>query len=598
MPLNGSGRGALHKREAANGNGFTGNGFARNGFTIGLKATTMRLAAIDVGSNSVHMVVADVTRGGHLVVVDRVKELVRLGRRVFLTGKLTAESMDLASRALKHFQQVAQARRVKRLRVVATSAVREAANRSVFLKRIRRETGLAVEVISGQEEARLIFNAARYALGLDGGPHLLLDVGGGSVELVLVREGRPLWLRSFPLGAARLTERFLTSDPPREAQVSALTAHLKRELAEVLDSARRLGVTRTIGTSGTVNSLIAMVRAERGEELGRLHCASATAADIGRLKNRVLECDASERAELPAADAKRIDLMPASAILVDFILSRTNSPELVACSWALREGVLLELAGLAPDRGAADARRRSVEALAARFSGDNTHGRQVARLALQIYNGCLGSLALAPEARELLEYAALLHDIGHAIDHDRHHHHTYYLIKNGELFGFDPIEIEVIALAARSHRKQSSKLDSAQLDALSRERRRTVRGLAAILRVADALDRSHSNVVRSVAIRPAPAGLVFEVDSGSTDAALELWTAQRRAELLTRLLDRKVILQPSGAFPENGLPAHKRSLGKHLRNGDGSHPAGKNGAGRANGKSRASQSIRHNHRAE
>ena len=563
----------------------------------------MRLAAIDVGSNSVHMVVADVTRGGHLVVVDRVKELVRLGRRVFLTGRLTAESMDLAARALKHFQQVAQVRRVKRLRVVATSAVREAANRSVFLKRIRRETGLAVEVIDGQEEARLIFNAARYALGLDGGPHLLLDVGGGSVELVLVREGRPLWLRSFPLGAARLTERFLTSDPPREAQVSALTAHLKRELAEVLDNARRLGVTRTIGTSGTVNSLIAMVRADRGEELGRLHCASVAAAEIGRLKNRVLECDASERAELPAADAKRVDLMPAAAILVDFILSRTNSPELVACSWALREGVLLELAGLASDRGAADARRRSVEALAARFSGSDAHGRQVARLALQIYDGCAGSLALAPEARELLEYAALLHDIGHMIDHDRHHHHTYYLIKNGELFGFDPIEIEVIALAARSHRKQSAKLDSPQLDALSREKRRMVRGLAAILRVADALDRSHSNVVRSVAIRPAPAGLVFEVDSGTTDAALELWTSQRRAELLARLLDRKVILRPSGAFPENGSPAPTRSLGKHPRNANGSRPVGKNGASRVNGKSRATtdsirHAIRHGHRAE
>jgi len=580
-----------------------GNGFARNGFTTGLKATTMRLAAIDVGSNSVHMVVADVTRGGHLVVVDRVKELVRLGRRVFLTGRLTAESMDLAARALKHFQQVAQVRRVKRLRVVATSAVREAANRSVFLKRIRRETGLAVEVIDGQEEARLIFNAARYALGLDGGPHLLLDVGGGSVELVLVREGRPLWLRSFPLGTARLTERFLTSDPPREAQVSALTAHLKRELAEVLDNARRLGVTRTIGTSGTVNSLIAMVRAERGEELGRLHCASVAAAEIGRLKNRVLECDASERAELPAADAKRVDLMPAAAILVDFILSRTNSPELVACSWALREGVLLELAGLASDRGAADARRRSVEALAARFSGSDAHGRQVARLALQIYDGCAGSLALAPEARELLEYAALLHDIGHMIDHDRHHHHTYYLIKNGELFGFDPIEIEVIALAARSHRKQSAKLDSPQLDALSRDKRRTVRGLAAILRVADALDRSHSNVVRSVAIRPESAGLVLEVDSGTTDAALELWTSQRRAELLARLLDRKVILRPSGAFPENGSPAPTRSLGKHPRNANGAGPIGKNGASRVNGKSRATtdsirHAIRHGHRAE
>jgi len=539
----------------------------------------MRLAAIDVGSNSVHMVVADVTGSGHLVVVDRVKEMVRLGRRVFLTGRLTAESMDLASRALRHFQKVAEARRVKRLRVVATSAVREAANRSVFLKRIRRETGLRVEVISGQEEARLIFNAARYALGLDGGPHLLLDVGGGSIELVLVREGRPLWLRSFPLGAARLTERFLTSDPPRSAQVSALSAHLKRELAQVLDDARRLGVTRTIGTSGTVNSLVAMARAARGEDLGRLHCASVAAAEIGRLKNQLLECDASERAELPGADAKRVDLMPAAAILVNFILSQTDSPELVACSWALREGVLLELAGLAPNRSAAAARRGSVEALAARFSGGNAHGRQVARLALQIYDGCANGLALAPEARELLEYAALLHDIGHAIDHDRHHRHSYYLIRNGDLFGFDPIEIEVIALAARAHRKQSAKLDSPELEALSRDKRRTVRGLAAILRIADALDRNHSNVIRSVAIKPSSSGVVIEADSGACDATLELGAAERRADLLSRLLDRKVILRTrAAALSSNGSDAHARILGRHLRNGNGRHRSGHNGA--------------------
>ncbi len=556
----------------------------------------MRLAAIDVGSNSVHMVVADVTSSGHLVVVDRVKEMVRLGRRVFVTGRLTTESMDAASRALRHFQQVAQARRVKRLRVVATSAVREAANRSVFLKRIRRETGLRLEVISGQEEARLIFNAARYALGLDGGPHLLLDVGGGSIELVLVRAGRPLWLRSFPLGAARLTERFLTSDPPRSAQVVALTAYLKRELAEVLNDARRLGVTRTIGTSGTVNSLVAMVRAARGEDLGRLHCASVAAAEIGRLKNHLLECDASKRAELPGADAKRADLMPAAAILVDFILSQTNSPELVACSWALREGVLLELAGLTPNRGAAAARRGSVEALAARFSGDNAHGRQVARLALQIYDGCANGLALAPEARELLEYAALLHDVGHAIDHDRHHRHTYYLIRNGDLFGFDPIEIEVIALAARAHRKQSAKLDSPELEALSRDKRRTVRGLAAILRVADALDRSHSNVIRSVAIKLSSSGAVIEADSGAYDAALELGAAERRADLLSRLLDRKVILRPRGAqLSNNGSVAHASVPGRHLRNGNGRHRGGRNGALR---KGRPPHPGTHLHRPE
>ncbi|MGA3230114.1 MAG: Ppx/GppA family phosphatase, partial [Candidatus Binatus sp.] len=173
---------------------------------------SMRLGAIDVGSNSVHMIVADVNREGHLEVVDRVKEMVRLGRRSFTTGRLTAESMDLAVRALLNFKRLLQVRRVDRLRAVATSAVREARNRAEFIRRIKRETGLTVEVISG----------------LDGGPHLLIDVGGGSVELVLVRDGRPLWMRSVKLGAARLAERFLIDDPPSRAQLSKLQAHLER----------------------------------------------------------------------------------------------------------------------------------------------------------------------------------------------------------------------------------------------------------------------------------------------------------------------------------------------------------------------------------
>ena len=225
-----------------------------------------------------------------------------------------------------------------------------------------------------------------------------------------------------------------------------------------------------------------------------------------------------------------------------------------------------------------------MEALAARFSGGNAHGRQVARLALQIYDGCASQLALAPEARELLEYAALLHDVGHAIDHDRHHRHTYYLIRNGDLFGFDPIEIEVIALAARAHRKQSAKLDSRELEALSRDKRRTVRGLAAILRVADALDRSHSNVIRGVVIKPSSSGVVIEADSGAYDAALELGAAERRADLLSRLLDRKVLLHPRGvALSNNGSAAHTRVPGRHLHNASGHHRAGRNGALRKGG---------------
>src|SRR5438876_245194 len=382
----------------------------------------VRLAAIDVGSNSVHVVVADVSADGRVEVVDRVKEMVRLGRHTFTTGRLPPAAMDLAVGAVKTFARLAHARRVVRMRAVATSAVREARNGMAFVRRLRRETGLPVKVITGAEEARLIFRAAQHALGLRGGPHLLLDVGGGSVELVLVQQGRPLWLRSLPLGAARLAERFLTSDPPTKRQIQRLEKHLARELGSLLTSARHAGVARVIGTSGTVNTLVAMAAAARGQDLPRLHGARAT-------------------------------------------------------------------------------------------------------------------------ARELRNHAALLHDIGHAIDHNRHHHHSCYLIRNMELVAFDPLEIEIMAQVARGHRKQVPKLADPELQALPRAARRVVRGLAALLRTADALDRTHFGAVRRLRVALSAAHLVIGVEADAEEAELELWAAERRADLLARLLDRPVVLR-------------------------------------------------------
>jgi exopolyphosphatase/guanosine-5'-triphosphate,3'-diphosphate pyrophosphatase len=503
----------------------------------------MRLAAIDVGTNSVHMVIADVNRDGNFDVVDRVKETVRLGRRAFETGALSKEAMDLAVRTLSNFKKLIQIRHVNRMRAVATSAVRETRNSAEFVARIRRETGIKVEIIPGAEEARLIFVAARHAMGLEGGPHLLIDIGGGSVELVMVRDGEPMWMRSLRLGVSRLTEQFLTDDPPSPRQVRDLEAHLAMEAGDLLKSAKREGVVRAIGTSGTVNTLVAMARAARGEELGRLAGATASAAEIAEIRRNVLDCDLADRLELPGIDAKRADLMPASAILTDYILHHSGAPEIVACTWALREGLLLELAGIANRREAIDARKHSVGALAQKFEKRNEHGQTVAKLAGQIFDATAETLDLPKDAREILEYAALLHDIGHSIDHDRHNRHSYYLIKNADLFGFSPDEIESIAQVARGHRKQGAKVDSTELIQLPEEKRKMVRALAAILRVADGLDRTHFGMVKGVHLSYAPGKLYIDVDSGSERADLELWTCEKRVDLLAKLLDRRIVLR-------------------------------------------------------
>jgi exopolyphosphatase / guanosine-5'-triphosphate,3'-diphosphate pyrophosphatase len=502
----------------------------------------MRLAAIDVGSNSVHLLIADVSPDGNLEVVDRVKEMVRLGRRSFTTGLLSAESMDLAVRVLAHFQRLVEMRHVDRMRAVATSAVREARNRSQFIARIRRETGIQLEVISGHQEAQLIYRAAQQALGLDGGPHLLVDLGGGSLELVLVRNQRALWMKSVKLGAARMAERFLVSDPPTHAQSERLISHFESEIGEQMRAARRAQVVRAIGTSGTINTLVAMARAARGEELGALHGSSASAAEIARLSRKIVATNTATRLALPGLDAKRVDQVPAAALLADFVLRQSSAEEIVACLWALREGMLLELAE-ATKRSAPEIRRASVNALAARFADHDPHGKRVARLALMLFDATSLALELPENSRELLEYAALLHDIGHAIDHDRHNRHSYYLVKNADLLGFEPVEIEMIALALRAHRKQSAQLDSPEWQALSLGKRRVARGMAAILRVADALDRSHRGIVKNVAVVYSPGRAQIEIGSGREKADLELWTCERRIDLLAKLLDRRLTLQ-------------------------------------------------------
>jgi exopolyphosphatase/guanosine-5'-triphosphate,3'-diphosphate pyrophosphatase len=502
-----------------------------------------RLAAIDIGSNSIHMVIADVAPDGGITVVERTKEMVRLGRGVFTTGSLSRQTMDLAVRALRTFARLATVRHVERLRAVATSAVREAANGRAFVERARRETGLPIRIISGREEARLIFRAATHSLGLAGGPHLLVDVGGGSVELGLVRDGRPLWLESLPLGVGRLTERFLASDPPTAKERKHLRAHLSRELGRLLSPTRRTPITAAVGTSGTIHTVVAMAQAARGEETQRIHGASATVSEIGDLCRQVLASDAAGRLLLPGMDSKRADLMPAALILIQTILDVAGVGELEACTWALREGILLDLAGVPLGGLKADPRSRSVEGLARRFAGDNAHGRQTAWLALALFDATATTLGLPHETRELLEYTALLHDIGRAIDHERHHHHSAYLIRNAELLGFTQEEITIIASVARGHRKQPPRRSDPDLRELPPRLRRAAPTLATLLRIADALDRTHFAVVKDLVCSRARGRFTIQVALDGENADLELWAAGRRLDALSRLLDRPVVLR-------------------------------------------------------
>ncbi len=512
----------------------------------GAVAQKMRVAAIDIGSNSIHLVVAQIEADGRFSVLDRAKENVRLGSRTLTEGQLSDEAMAAGLQTLAAFKTLAERQGAGRIQAVATCAVREATNGGEFVKRAKDEIGLRIDVVPGREEARLIYLGVSHALDVRHEPTLIVDIGGGSVELILVEDGKASALHSVKLGVTRLTERFLEGDPPSSKSLKALAAHVETELAPILAKFRGRGVRRVIGTSGTMLNLIALAGHRRGTSPeGYLDNFEVGADEISLLRRVLQKADRRTRSQMKGLDSKRVDMIIPGALVADHVLRTVRAVKLVGCTWALREGVLLDFIARHPRKIAdaehyADPRRRSVARLRRRFGDYAGHAEHVVALSEQLFDQLGADLGLPVEARELLQHAALLHDIGHHIRHKDHQHHTYYLITSCELLGFRRDEIEIIALVARYHRKALPKESDPELAALSKQDRRTVRGLTAILRLADGLDRTHYGVVRGLSAARRDGHLTIALRTGGDDAGMEIWEGHRRATLLAQLLDCEV----------------------------------------------------------
>jgi exopolyphosphatase/guanosine-5'-triphosphate,3'-diphosphate pyrophosphatase len=502
----------------------------------------MRIAAIDIGSNSIHMVIARVGRAG-FEIVDRAKEMVGLGRSTLSTGRLSPAAIDVGFRTLESFKRLAEKHGADPILAVATSAVREAKNGGEFALRVWDRLGLHVDVITGVEEARLIFLAAAHAVDFRRQRPIVIDVGGGSVEIIAGQGNQVRWIESLKLGVVRLTERFLRSDPPEPREIAALQSHLDRTLAPVFRRARRFRPSLLVGTSGTLLNLTAMAAAlETGKTPARIHNRTLTLRRLGAVRERVLAYDADRRSELVGLDRRRVDLIPAGTLLAETLIEGFGLNQLRACDWALREGILLDFIAKHADEVAAadrvpDVRRRSVLQLAERLRSDAAHGRHVAALALKLFDSIRALHGLGRRERELLEFAALLHDVGLYVNHSKHHRHSQYLITHGELRGFTPEEITVIAAIARFHKGAPPKPSHEELTELSPEARRLVVQLTAILRVADSFDRSHHGVVRDLRIARRNGRLTIRLDTAGRDAALELWGAERKSDLWEKCFD-------------------------------------------------------------
>jgi exopolyphosphatase/guanosine-5'-triphosphate,3'-diphosphate pyrophosphatase len=513
----------------------------------------MRLAAIDIGTNSVHMIVVRVRPDFSFEVIDREKEMVRLGAGGLDGKKLTREAQMAALQALSKFERLARSHQVDEILAAATSATREAENGGAFLQEIERQTGIRPRIITGTEEARLIHLAAVYGVDTPR-PAVVIDIGGGSVEITLGSGREVKFARSFKIGVIRLVERFVRTDPISGRDERKMVKFIGEQVDRYIGHVVAEGFDRVIGTSGTILSLgIVAAAQDRGAVPGEVRNLRVPAKSLHRLRKLASALDLEDRLKLPGLDPRRADLMVAGAILLDTLIRKLGADELTLCDLALREGLVLDYVQqhrkeISRVDRYPDVRRRSTVELAERCNWEEKHSRQVARLALAMFEQTRALHGLTDREKEWLEFAAFLHDTGNHISYKGHHRHSYYLIKNGDLRGFEPDEIEVIALLARYHRRGAPKKDHAGFRDLGASLRRTVRILSAFLRLAETLDRSRHGLVRDLEIRDRGGDLRLLLHAAG-DAELEVWAANRQLDTLEDELGRKIRIEVH-AVPE------------------------------------------------
>ncbi|HEV2993797.1 MAG TPA: Ppx/GppA phosphatase family protein [Acidimicrobiia bacterium] len=514
----------------------------------------MRIAALDLGTNSFHLLIADVLPDGHFEALAREKAMIRLGDVVARKGRITAAAADVAVQTVRRFQLMADAAEVTEVHACATSAIRQAANGDSVVDRIEAETGVAVEVISGQREAELIFGAIRASVLLEPAPALCFDLGGGSLEVMVGDAGGLRWSASENLGVGRLTSDLVRSDPLSKEDRQALQHRITEVLRPVAARAAEFGPRLVVGSSGTLLDLAHMVAARRRADVPvSLNQLQFTRQEFLALHKQILNSKASERLRMEGLEERRVDLVPAGSLVLAVAMDLFGFDEMTVSEWALREGIVLDVIGRHdPADWSEDPRairRASVQGFARRCNVQDEHARQVARLALELFDQTRELHHLGAVDRELLEYAALLHDVGEHISPTGHHKHGAYLIRHAQLRGFTPEEVQLLAALARWHRRGDPKPgdDFGMVD------RGRLRRLAALLRIADGLDRSRSSAVDDVDVKVGPSLVVLRLRSAQ-DVELELWGTRRKRELFEKVFERDLELTSHPAGRDRAAP--------------------------------------------
>lgn len=508
----------------------------------------LRIAAIDIGSNSVRQIIADVSPAGAIRVVDEMKAMPRLGDGLESTGALSSTAIDSAVAAVQRMVTLARQLAAARIEIVATSAVRDAANSDEFTEKVLASTGHQVRVLTGEEEALLCFRSALAHFELGAGRTVVMDIGGGSLELVLAKDGLIERVASLPFGAVRLTEKFLAQGV-RPRRVRALREHVREGLKKAVPVKDWRGA-QVIGSGGTFTNLAGMVLARAHVSVRSPHGTRVTRAELEHVLEWLSRMESAERQQVPGLNPARSDIIVAGLAVAAEVLSRFDPRDLLTSAFGIREGLLLEAARVSPkvaDPGVA--RDRSVREFAERCHYEAPHARQVQVLSLQLFDVLAGRLGLSADDRRILADAALLHDVGYHINYEKHHKHSFHLISHADLLGMTPAEQIMIAHIARYHRGAPPKIKHVGFGQLDKHTRERIVKLSALLRFADGMDRGHVSAVGTVSVKWGADALRVSAHEaeGATNVRLECWGASRKRHLLEEVVGRPIfVMLPDG----------------------------------------------------
>ena len=492
-----------------------------------------RYAAVDIGSNSVRMLAADVSPQGKTQILAEDRQVTRLGTSVFRNGRIGREAMQLVCENLARMGEIYRKSDVVGVRAVATSAVRDAANQHEFLAKASQALGAPVEIISGQEEARLIHLGVQSRWPQTNGRLLMIDLGGGSAEVILSEDGKLVQAFSKPLGAVRLTEVFLKSDPPAPAELHRLEEYIAEKLGHAARAIGRGPFDRVVATSATAAAVVCAVNRIPRTRRDKADQQRAARSQIQSFYFAVRSRNLTERLKITGIGPRRAELIVAGAAVFLRALEMFNQPELYYSAAGVRDGIIADLAarGVGRERSLLNREQRKiVEEMARRYGVQVAHARQVAELAHNLFESLEPVHKLPPDFGKLLEASAYLHDIGHFVSDTGHHKHSYYLVAHSDMPGFTDKEREMIALLCRYHRKAMPVERHSVFQAIDTESRRAVILLAPLLRIADNLDRSHQQRVRGMAIHLKNGNVTIGLDS-EADTDLDIWAAERTSDV-------------------------------------------------------------------